>query len=84
MAGFDSWNKGGYVGLVPKFSGGPSLNLVMQNGKNLKRLLGEKDAWTIEISAHIDKRRIQCRVFRNASLENADIVEYAPCQALCS
>ena len=79
----DSWNKGGYVGLAPNFSGGPKPKLGEAERDELKRLLAEKDAWTLK-EVRILIKKIQCRIFRNASLENIDIVEYAPCQALCS
>ena len=44
----DSWNKGGYVGLAPNFSGGPKPKLGEAEREELKRLLGEKDAWTLK------------------------------------
>ena len=44
----DSWNKGGYAGLVPKFSGGPKPKLGDVEREELKRLLSEKDAWTLK------------------------------------
>jgi putative transposase len=44
----DSWNKGGYVGLAPNFSGGPKPKLGDAEREELKRLLGEKDAWTLK------------------------------------
>jgi len=48
MAWLDSWNKGGYVGLVPNFSGGPKPKLGDAEREELKQLLGEKDAWTLK------------------------------------
>jgi transposase len=43
----DSWNEQGYEGLVPKFSGGPKPKLVDADREELKRMLVEKDAWTL-------------------------------------
>jgi putative transposase len=43
----DSWNKQGYAGLVPNFSGGPKPKLGDAEREELKRVLGEKDAWTL-------------------------------------
>lgn len=43
----DSWNKQGYSGLVPNFSGGPKPKLGDAEREELKRILGEKDAWTL-------------------------------------
>jgi putative transposase len=43
----DSWNKQGYEGLVPNFSGGPKPKLREAEREELKRMLAEKDAWTL-------------------------------------
>ena len=43
----DSWNKQGYEGLVPNFSGGPKPKLGEAGREELRRILGEKDAWTL-------------------------------------
>jgi putative transposase len=43
----DLWNKHGYAGLLPKFSGGPKPKLGDAEREELKRILGEKDAWTL-------------------------------------
>ncbi len=43
----DSWNRQGYEGLVPNFSGGPKPKLGDAEREELKRMLGEKDAWTL-------------------------------------
>jgi putative transposase len=43
----DSWNKQGYKGLVPNFSGGPKPKVGEAEREELKRMLGEKDAWTL-------------------------------------
>jgi putative transposase len=43
----DSWNKRGYEGLVPNFSGGPKPKLGVDERKELKQMLGGKDAWTL-------------------------------------
>jgi len=43
----DSWNEQGYEGLVPNFSGGPKPKLVDADREELKRMLIEKDAWTL-------------------------------------
>jgi putative transposase len=43
----DSWNKRGYDGLVPNFSGGPKPKLDEPRREELKQLLAGKDAWTL-------------------------------------
>ena len=43
----DLWNKEGYDGLVPKFSGGPKPKLNDSEKEKLKEFLTEKDAWTL-------------------------------------
>jgi putative transposase len=43
----DSWNKQGYAGLIPNFSGGPKAKLGEGEREELKRIIGEKDAWTL-------------------------------------
>lgn len=43
----DSWNKRGYEGLVPNFSGGPKPKLGDDERKELKQMLAGKDAWTL-------------------------------------
>jgi putative transposase len=43
----DSWNKQGYGGLVPKFSGGPKPKLGEAEREELKKMLSQKDAWTL-------------------------------------
>jgi putative transposase len=43
----DSWNKNGYAGLVPNFSGGPKPKLGDADREVLKQMLGGKDAWTL-------------------------------------
>jgi putative transposase len=43
----DSWNKQGYKGLVPNFSGGPKPKVGEAEREELKRMIGEKDAWTL-------------------------------------
>jgi putative transposase len=43
----DSWNQQGYKGLVPNFSGGPKPKVGEAEREELKRMLGEKDAWTL-------------------------------------
>lgn len=43
----DSWNKNGYEGLVPSFSGGPKPKLNEFKREKLRGLLAEKDAWTL-------------------------------------
>jgi putative transposase len=43
----DSWNNRGYAGLVPNFSGGPKPKLGDAEREELKRILGDKDAWTL-------------------------------------
>jgi len=44
----DSWNKGGYLALCQTFRGGPKPKLGDAEREELKRLLGEKDAWTLK------------------------------------
>jgi len=75
----DSWNEQGYEGLVPNFSGGPKPKLVDADREELKRMLVEKRCLDIERSTRIDKGKIQCRIFRNAGLENTYILEHASC-----
>jgi putative transposase len=43
----DSWNKQGYKGLVPNFSGGPKPKVGEAEREELKRMLVDKDAWTL-------------------------------------
>ncbi|MHB8120458.1 MAG: helix-turn-helix domain-containing protein [Methanothrix sp.] len=43
----DYWNQRGYGGLVPNFSGGPKPKLGDAERENLKRMVAEKDAWTL-------------------------------------
>jgi putative transposase len=43
----DSWNQQGYKGLVPNFSGGPKPKVGEAEREELKRMLGDKDAWTL-------------------------------------
>jgi putative transposase len=43
----DSWNKNGYEGLVPSFSGGPKPKLDNFAREKLRSFLAEKDAWTL-------------------------------------
>ena len=43
----DLWNKRGYDGLVPNFSGGPKPKLGESEREELKQILAEKDAWTL-------------------------------------
>lgn len=43
----DLWNKQGYKGLVPNFSGGPKPKIGEAERNDLKLILGEKDAWTL-------------------------------------
>lgn len=43
----DLWNKGGYNTLIPNFSGGPKPKLANSERDELKKLLLEKDAWTL-------------------------------------
>jgi len=44
----DSWNKRGYPGLLPNFSGGPKPKLGDPEREELKNILGEKKAWTLK------------------------------------
>jgi putative transposase len=43
----DSWNKKGYSGLVPNFSGGPKPKLGDVEREELKQNLSEKESWTL-------------------------------------
>jgi putative transposase len=43
----DSWNKKGYSGLVPNFSGGPKPKLGDAEREELKQNLSEKESWTL-------------------------------------
>ena len=43
----DSWNKRGYDGLMPNFSGGPKPKLDESEREELKQMLAEKDSWTL-------------------------------------
>jgi putative transposase len=43
----NSWNNQGYTGLIPNFSGGPKPKLGDAEKEELKRLLSEKDTWTL-------------------------------------
>jgi len=53
----DSWNNQGYAGLVPNFSGGPKPKLGDAEREELKRILGDKDAWTLrEVRVLIKER----------------------------
>ena len=42
------WNMGGYMGLIPRFSGGRPSKLSAQQKERLQLLLTEKDLWTTE------------------------------------
>jgi putative transposase len=44
----ERWNENGYIGLIPRYAGGRPSKLSTQQKEKLKRLLGEKDAWTTE------------------------------------
>jgi putative transposase len=53
----DSWNNQGYSGLVPNFSGGPKPKLGDAEREELKRILGDKDTWTLrEVRVLIKER----------------------------
>jgi putative transposase len=53
----DSWNNQGYAGLLPNFSGGPKPKLGNEEREELKRILAEKDAWTLkEVRTLITKK----------------------------
>jgi len=43
----DYWNERGYDGLIPNFSGGPKPKLGDLEREDLKRMVAEKDAWTL-------------------------------------
>jgi putative transposase len=43
----DLWNKRGYGGLAPNFSGGPKPKLGESDREELKQMLSGKDAWTL-------------------------------------
>jgi putative transposase len=42
----ESWNKNGYQGLIPHFSGGPKHKLSESEREELDKLLSEKEYWT--------------------------------------
>jgi len=42
------WNKSGYEGLIPHFSGGPKPKLNKEEIKELKHLLKSKDNWKLK------------------------------------
>jgi transposase len=43
----ESWNKQGYIGLIPKFSGGPKPKLDAAEREELKQILSGKDYWSL-------------------------------------
>jgi transposase len=53
----DSWNKRGYVGLVPNFSGGPKPKLGDAERNDLKQMIAEKDAWTLREVRELVKQK---------------------------
>ena len=56
----DSWNKRGYEGLVPNFSGGPKPKLGDAERNDLKRMISEKDAWTLREVRELVKQKFRC------------------------
>ena len=54
-----SWNKEGYKGLVPKFTGGPKLKLGEAEREELKIMLSEKDAWTLKEICKLIKEKFK-------------------------
>jgi putative transposase len=44
----ESWNKSGYDGLIPHFSGGPKPKLDKASKEKLIDLLKEKESWTLQ------------------------------------
>jgi len=54
---FDYWNKRGYEGLVPNFSGGPKPKLGDAERDNLKQMIAEKDAWTLREVRELIKQK---------------------------
>ena len=53
----DSWNKRGYEGLVPNFSGGPKPKLGDAERNDLKQMIAEKDAWTLREVRELVKQK---------------------------
>ena len=53
----EHWNKQGYVGLVPNFSGGPKPKLGDAEREDLKQMIAEKDAWTLKEVRELIKQR---------------------------
>lgn len=61
----DLWNKRGYGGLAPNFSGGPKPKLGESDREELKQMLSGKDAWTLG-----DVRKLVVPPLRVVSLRN--------------
>jgi putative transposase len=55
----DLWNKSGYEGLVPNFSGGPKPKLGEDEREKLKQMLAEKDAWTLREVRELIKEKFE-------------------------
>lgn len=55
----DSWNKRGYEGLVPKFSGGPKPKLGDDKREELKQMLTGKNAWTLREIRELIKEKFE-------------------------
>lgn len=55
----DLWNKRGYDGLVPNFSGGPKPKLGEAEREELKQMLAEKDAWTLKEVRELIKEKFE-------------------------
>ena len=76
---FDSWNKRGYEGLVPNFSGGPKPKLGDVERNDLKRMIAEKDAWTLREVRELVKCQ---RRFKSAQCQRYNSAQ--PYKYLCS
>ena len=55
----DLWNKRGYDGLVPNFSGGPKPKQGEAEREELKQMLAEKDAWTLKEVRELIKEKFE-------------------------
>lgn len=71
----DSWNERGYEGLVPNFSGGPKPKLGDEERNDLKRMIAEKDAWTL--------REVRELVKQKFDVEYSEMQVWRMCQWRC-
>jgi putative transposase len=65
----DYWNERGYDGLVPNFSGGPKPKLGDAERDELKRMVAEKDSWTLREVRDLIKHKFDVEpIFRTNGL----------------